>query len=82
MFSLIFQPCSAKVAVPCPAAFAPGKSRLVACMFYCLVIRNFGRFGLYLVRDFGRFRLDLLSEILVSLTSSVLWEIRFGFCPC
>ena len=61
MFLLSSQPCPAKVAVPCPAAFVPGKSRLVAC--FCLVNRSFGRFGLDLVRDFGRFGLYLLSEI-------------------
>jgi hypothetical protein len=62
LFLLSSQPCPAKVAVPCPAAFAPGKSRLVACFLYCLVKRCFGRSGLDLFRDSGRFGLYLLSE--------------------
>ena len=39
LFSLFSQPCPAKVAVPCPAAFAPGKSRLVAC-FYTVWLKD------------------------------------------
>ena len=39
LFLLSSQPCPAKVAVPCPAAFAPGKSRLVAC-FYTVWLKD------------------------------------------
>ena len=61
-FVLSSQPCPAKVAVPCPAAFAPGKSRLVAC-FYTVWLKDvLVDLGFDLVRDSGRFGLYLLSE--------------------
>ena len=39
---LFLQPCPAKVAVPCPPAFAPGKFCLVILIFIVSVYTKFG----------------------------------------
>ena len=72
LFLLSSQPCPAKVAVPCPAAFAPGKSRLVAC-FYTVWLEevsvDLGLIWSEILVDLGYI---CYQRLLVSLTSSAL----------